>query len=241
MFFKRKPSVQQGAQSPATGTVHTLYRDSRREESDIPKSALRTIQAGTMQYEYKGVPCFKNPFDLALYTLLLYKEKPRTIIEVGSAMGGSALWFADMLRTYNIDGHIYSIDIKPPPSASDPLVTFLTGNALELGNSSLSGMIESLPHPMIVVEDSAHTFDVTLATLRFFHKFLKAGDYMLVEDGIVNDLDADIYGFFDNGPNKAIFSFLNETDKSYEIDSFYCDYYGHNFTYCTNGFLRKVL
>ena len=40
-----------------------------------------------MNYTYKGVPTYKNPFDLALYQLLLWEQKPRTLIEIGSKWG----------------------------------------------------------------------------------------------------------------------------------------------------------
>ncbi|MGB6324645.1 MAG: CmcI family methyltransferase, partial [Methylocella sp.] len=65
--------------------------------SDIPSSLLNSLQTGTMRYTYKGIPTSKNPFDLALYTRLLWDVKPRTLIEIGSCMGGSAIWFADQM------------------------------------------------------------------------------------------------------------------------------------------------
>ena len=43
------------------------------------------------RYTYRGVPMLKNPFDLALYLLLLRRLKPRTVIEIGSKSGGSGL------------------------------------------------------------------------------------------------------------------------------------------------------
>ncbi len=33
--------------------------------------------------------------DLAIYARLMWELKPRTVIEVGTAKGGSALWLAD--------------------------------------------------------------------------------------------------------------------------------------------------
>lgn len=56
--------------------------------SAVPRPNLRTIQTGTLRYTWRGVVCSKNPFDLALYPILLWKEKPATIIEIGSKEGG---------------------------------------------------------------------------------------------------------------------------------------------------------
>ena len=81
-------------------------------ESDIPADALSSIQKGTLGYTYKGVPCLKNPFDLCLYLKLVYEAQPRTVIEIGSAAGGSALWFADTLRNYGIAGQVVSVDLN---------------------------------------------------------------------------------------------------------------------------------
>jgi cephalosporin hydroxylase len=80
---------------------------------ELPRRFLECIQRGAMSYTYKGVPTYKNPFDLALYQLLFWEQKPRTLIEIGSKWGGSALWFADLLRSYGIDYTIHSIDVQP--------------------------------------------------------------------------------------------------------------------------------
>lgn len=213
----------------------------RRIASDVPRTALRSIQAGTLRYRYKGVSCLKNPFDLALYTRLFWELRPRSIIEIGYKEGGSALWFADTLRRYDIDGRIYSIDIKGGCDVQDEMVRFLQGDALKLGNTLTSDLMADLPRPLLVIEDSAHLYDTTLATLRFFDPYLEQGEYIVVEDGIVNDLDPEGYAVYENGPNRAILQFLNETDKRYIIDENYCDYYGHNFTFNTNGYLRRLL
>ena len=212
----------------------------RRVESDIPRSALSSIQKGTLNYRYKGVPCWKNPFDLALYQQLLWKLKPRTIVEVGSAHGGSALWYADMLKSYSIDGHIYSVDINQVKGIENEDITFLKGDAMRLNEMLTADLMNTIPRPLLVIEDAAHTFEMTSAVLEYFHPYLQPGEYIVVEDGIVNDMVEPVYQVYENGPNRAIFSFLESTSGFYEIDTSYCDFYGHNFTYCTNGYLRRL-
>ena len=66
----------------------------RRGGSAIPKHLLDSIQRGHFLYTYKGIPTFKNPFDWALYPILLWEVRPKTIIEIGSNQGGSAAWLA---------------------------------------------------------------------------------------------------------------------------------------------------
>ena len=43
--------------------------------SSLPLQNLLTVQKGIMSYTYKGVDCYKCPFDLALYQLLSLETK----------------------------------------------------------------------------------------------------------------------------------------------------------------------
>ena len=54
----------------------------------------------------------KSSFDLITLQDLLFREKPATIIEFGSYTGGSALWCADVLKSFGTKSHIYSVDIS---------------------------------------------------------------------------------------------------------------------------------
>src|SRR6516162_8559035 len=79
-------------------------------------AALReAIQQVAQNFTYKGHPCWKDPFDLALYSMLLWLEKPRTLIQIGSAFGGSALCFRDMQVALGITPcMMMSIHVHPP-------------------------------------------------------------------------------------------------------------------------------
>jgi cephalosporin hydroxylase len=153
-------------------------------KSGLPKDVLDNIQRGTLRYTYRGLPMLKDPFDLAIYLQLIGRLRPRTVIEVGSAAGGSAMWFADMLTAHGIEGEVVSVDRKPPQLA-DARVRFLRGDAIDLRASLQPDFFASLRHPLLVTEDSAHTLETTLAVLRFFDPYLAIGDYLVVEDGIV--------------------------------------------------------
>ena len=37
---------------------------------------------------------------MAMYQMLLWELKPKTIIEIGSGTGGSAVWMADLMKSY---------------------------------------------------------------------------------------------------------------------------------------------
>jgi len=209
-------------------------------QSGIPPEVLSSLQHGSLRYSYRGVTLRKDPLDLALYTRLLYDLKPRTIIEIGTLAGGSALWFADLLTTYGVEGHVYSIDQRSSPQVSDPRITFLEGSALALADTLAVDLMRSLARPLLVVEDSAHRYEHTLAVLLFFHRHLAAGDYIVVEDGIVNDMPEPRYREYADGPNRALRAFLDQHPGCYEIDSELCDFFGYNYTFNPNGYLRRL-
>lgn len=177
---------------------------------------------------------------MALYLQLLEKLRPATVIEIGSKEGGSALWFADVLSSLGLDARIMTVDINPPEHPGDPKIELIRGNADSLGSCMDPAFLSALKHPWLITEDSAHTYETSLNVLRFFDKYLREGDYIVIEDGIVNALPGDNYSRYDNGPNRAVAAFLDETENRYAIDHSLCDFYGKNVTYNPNGWLKRI-
>ena len=206
--------------------------------TDIDYKLLMKIQQGTMSYSYRGIPLQKNPFDLALYSLLLDQTKPRTLIEIGSYQGGSAIWFADQASLRGLELKILSIDLEVPVGVDHPSIKFLRGDARELGTVLTSSLMNVLARPLMVVEDSSHLAGTTAAVLEFFDPWLRSGEYIVIEDGILSDMRvADRY---DGGPLRAIGEFLAKNEGRYEIDSGLCDYFGTNVTWNVDGYLRRL-
>jgi cephalosporin hydroxylase len=202
--------------------------------TDIPYELLMRIQQGTMAYRYRGIPMLKNPFDLALYPLLLERAMPRTLIEIGSHRGGSALWFADQRP----EMRVVSIDVEPPAGVGHSRVTFLRGDACALDLTLQDDVMQRLERPLMVVEDSNHFAGTTAAVLDFFDRWLVRDEYIVVEDGILTAMRAgDAY---DGGPLRAIHEFLRRTGGRYEVDRSLCDYFGTNVTWNVDGWIRRV-
>lgn len=79
----------------------------------------------------------KDPFTLAVVPQLLWELKPRTIIEFGSYAGASALWMADLLRQYNYESRVLSLDIDLSmlaPLGRDPRsdISFIEGDIFDV-------------------------------------------------------------------------------------------------------------
>jgi cephalosporin hydroxylase len=95
------------------------------------------------------------------------------------------------------------------------------------------------PHPWLVIEDSAHTYESVHAVLDYFDQMLLSGDYIVVEDGVVADLRGQAYLQYADGPNMAVADFLLDKGARFKIDSDTCDYFGSNVTYCPNAWLVR--
>ncbi|HYO77112.1 MAG TPA: CmcI family methyltransferase [Thermoanaerobaculia bacterium] len=202
--------------------------------SDIPYDLLMKIQHGTMNYRYRGVPMLKNPFDLALYAMLLEREQPATLIEIGTHAGGSALWFTDQRPGMQV----WSIDLQTPSDVSHPSVRFERGDAERLGDVLTPAVMQSLARPLLVIEDSSHLARTTAAVLDFFDGWLQRGEYIVIEDGILTAMRAG--EAYSGGPLRAIHDFLERSGGRYEVDRTLCDYYGRNVTWNVDGYLRRV-
>jgi len=207
----------------------------RAPKSLLTKPQLHRLMNGTMRYTWRGVLCNKSPFDFALYSLLLWRERPGTIIEIGTKEGGSTLWLSDLCRLFELGTQIISIDLRQQAKIDRPEVTLLKGDAFHLENTLSEDVIRSLARPLLVIDDSAHTPEAVLAILRFMDPHLRVGEYAIVEDGVLAANPR-----FNGGPIPGIEQFLLETDGRYEIDSELCDFFGYNVTFNPNGYLKKV-
>jgi len=221
----------------AKPVVARIPTNQRPWNTSLPRPTLLTMQHSLHNYYYRGVLMQKNPFDMAIYPQLLWNLKPRTIFEIGSKAGGSALWLGDLLDSFRIDAHIYSLDLVAVTTVSHARVTFMEGDGRALEESFVPDFLQNQPKPWLVIEDADHTCETSSAVLRFFHPWLKPEEYIVVEDGISSDLENDPE--CNSGPHRALKEFLKLHSDEYEIDGDYCDLFGYNLTWCTNGFLKK--
>jgi cephalosporin hydroxylase len=175
---------------------------------------------------WKGIPNIKDPYDLALVPLLLGELKPATVIELGSYLGGSAIWMADLLQAMSIDSRIYSFDLNVSRiKASHPRVEFFKGDCNDPSTLTVPEL-ENLPRPWLLIEDAhVNTFNV----LKHFHPYLKVGDYLIVEDTA-----------FILEKYRQLARFMKEYPEAYRVDRRYADLFGYNATFSFNGYLKRV-
>ena len=217
--------------------IHPIAWRLNRNYSELSPRSARRIQEGIYRFRYRDIACSKNPFDLALYSMLISKVLPATIIEIGSSSGGSAVWFADQMRNNSKVPNVISLDIQKVVNIVEPGVQFIQGDIFKLSDSELPTLIPTLPRPLLVVEDGPHSYEGCVAALEFFHQFLATGEYIVIEDGNVRDLQL---GEYENGPVRAIAYFKKRFPDSYISDEYYSNFFGQNVTANVNGYLRKL-
>lgn len=229
--------------------MNALYREVRGArkrqmmirsfKTPFTRPQLGAYHHGVMQYHYRDVMCNKSPIDIALYLHLIHAVQPGTFIEIGSKFGGSALMFRDVMQMYDMDTQIVSID-RAPPDVDDRFdgIRFVEGNVLDLEATFTANALFDMPRPWILSEDSAHTFDACMEVLKFGARHLRVGEYLIMEDSVLAELD--LADRFDGGPSRALETFFKQQPGVFEIDTTYCDMFGVNATTNPNGYLRKI-
>lgn len=183
-----------------------------RSDRDIGYYELITSQGAEECMHWKGVPLFKTVYDFSLYSMMLWDIQPRTVIELGSGMGSSAVWMADLLKTFDIAGHVYSVDLKKP-DLHDDRISFIEGDCLNIEAVFPEEFLEAAPHPWLFVEDAHVNVG---GVLSHFHQFFAAGDYVVVEDS--------------GSKQEEIGKFLARRPGCYKLDTRYTDFFGRNAT-----------
>jgi cephalosporin hydroxylase len=146
---------------------------------------------------FRGFPIYKVPQDLWTYIELLGEIRPRTIIETGTADGGSAYFFASLLDMYGVKGYrVVTIDIQPfsLPKPVHPNIWYVPSFSSvdwppKQGRVAGGQQITIPPHlepPVLVVLDSDHAKDHVLRELDIYGPLVSPGSYLVVEDSNVN-------------------------------------------------------
>ena len=188
------------------------------------------------QCSWMGVRTQKNPCDCWIYQEIIWETKPEVIVEIGSASGGSTLYFAQLLDLIG-SGTVVSIDIsRETYDVSHPRVVAITGN------SSAPAIVEQVADlcrgkRTLVIHDGDHEKKQVLRDLEAYAPFVGVGSYLIVEDGLIDLFRPnDGVGDFPAGPLKAIDQFLR-THGEFAIDR---DRERYMITNSPSGFLKRV-
>lgn len=156
---------------------------------------------------YRGLQLAKLPEDLRTYEHVIEGTRPEFIVELGTAQGGSALWFADRLQTLCGGGKVITIDVSSV-ALDDERIICLHGDLRDFSRvvAELVGGARTM-----VIEDSRHDYQTTLDALNLYSGLVTKGCFFVVEDGVVDDPGLTIYA--DRGVIPAVQEFISKTDR----------------------------
>lgn len=181
---------------------------------------------------WKGHDVAKTPEDMWLYQEAIWALKPELIVEFGTSLGGTALFYADILNLMgNAKARVITVDIKDTPNLpKHPRLTYLQGQ------SSLSVTVEMFIRdaaeqcsgPILFIEDSEHTAQHVMMELETYSDLVTPGSYFVIEDLSWPELDTDV--------RKAMNGFL-EKHPEFQVDATKDKYL---VTLAPGGWLKRV-
>ena len=191
----------------------------RPNTSHIHMDTLLMSQGVRDCNSWRGIAVGKSVYDFALIPMIIWENRPATILEIGSGEGASAIWMAALCKSYALPSRVYIVDIEPPNITYDG-VTFLSGDIRNIPHISDNTMfdVRTLPHPWLIVED-AHV--AVNEVMRYFELHMHRGDYIIIEDT--------------RGKKGSTL----QVPDTLLVDTYYCDYFGRNATSSVNTILRK--
>lgn len=211
-----------------------MFKIARVPKDEEVKISIQSIYEGHHQVTYKGIKAIRCPFDYVIYQMIICELRPDLVIEIGTNIGGGALYIADLLDA-NGKGVLHTIDIVEqvhPKVKEHQRIKFFTEGWVNY-NLELTKSYETI----LIIEDASHLYKDSIGILNKFHDIVSKDSYFIVEDGIINELGLEKN--YEGGPLKAISEFLSYHPE-YIIDRKWCDMFGKNATFNVNGYLKRT-
>lgn len=200
--------------------AHRFYQP--RFGTEFGVDVQLTCQGAPALIQWRGTAMMKNVFDYAMYPALIAALSPRTVFEIGSGLGASAAWFADLMAFNGAAGHVHSVDLARA-NFVHPDVSYYHGNCIAPESLFEPSLLNDAPHPWLVVEDAHQNVG---GVLEYMHRYLKPGDYLVVEDTDVK--------------REVLRKFTAAHQGDYLVDTKFTDNFGRNATCAADGILVRA-
>ena len=189
---------------------------------------------------WMGVDCWKSVADLWNYQEILFELKPSLIVEFGTAHGGSALFFANIMRLIGEPFKVLSVDathglLNPAARRDADILFYESRSTVPAVAEYIRRLRTEFPGKIFAILDSDHSMNHVLAEMKLLRPLLSAGDYLLVEDSMLNGHP--VLPGWGPGPYEAIEAYENEFPDDYQHDVAREKKFG--WTQAPNGFLIR--
>jgi cephalosporin hydroxylase len=196
-----------------------------------------------------GERFFHLPGDMLAIQELVWRTKPRCIVQTGVAAGGGVIFSASMLELVGEDGVVVAVEPKLRPDVRGRLAShrmahrmrIIEGDSLDTG--TLRQVIAHLGErsPVMVILDLTPVHEHVLGELRAYAPLVTRGSYAIVMDTIMEHLPEHMFAGKPygkgNNPATATHAFLDGDDR-FEVDHDIEDQV--IMTLSPGGFLRRA-
>ena len=203
------------------------------------------------QFDWLGIPTIQFPNDMMVIQELIFKQKPKIIIECGIGHGGMLIFYASILKLLNIKNFkVIGIDVLIKSKnrkrlKNHPLSKYIELHEISSINQNFFNKLKNnaklKKSKKLIILDSNHTKEHVFKELNLYSTLLRKGEYIVVMDTIIEFIKATYNrgkAFKKgNSPYNAVTDFL-KYNKNFKVDTFY-----ENKSYLTvakKGFLQKI-
>ncbi len=218
--------------------AYYFYRPTGSEAEEYHKWYYNT--SVWMKTTWMGVGCWKSVSDMWNYQEILFELKPSLVIEFGTWRGGSALFFASVMRQIGEPFKVLSVDVDhknlDPAARRDSDILFVeSSSTVPAIAEHIQRLKSEFPGRIFAILDSDHSMNHVLAEMKLLRPLLSAGDYLLVEDSNVNGHP--VLPGWGPGPYEAVEAYEHEFPNDYEHDGARENKFG--WTFAPSGFLIR--
>ena len=183
--------------------------------------------------EWMGYKAVKCPMDMWVYQELMHSLGTDLLIETGTLLGGSALYFAHMFELMG-KGKVISIDIELRDDLPQhPRIEYIEGSSVAEDVLARVGEACEAAESVLVLLDSDHTAAYKCEEMRRYADFVTPGSYMIAEDTCFDAFPT--FPEYGPGPAAAVKEFL-AGNANFEVDR---SLERHLITFVPGGFLRR--
>lgn len=199
----------------------SLQKDLRRwwDVRVVRRLALRALIARTGNFSdvyWLGRPAWQNIADIWALQEIIVERDVDLVIECGTNRGGLTYFFATLFDLRG-KGNVISVDVVDLVDYTHPRIQFIHGSSTDADvvKQVRDRVGELSPNHVLVLLDSDHAEHHVLGELHAYAELVGVGDYMVVQDGVIDELR--IFRDSRPGPLGAIRKFLATNDR-FEID-----------------------
>lgn len=163
---------------------------------------------------FQNVQILKNPLDLWMMQQVMYELQPEVVIETGTFLGGSALYWAQVLDNLGLSrSRVFTVDLTDFAKTAETFTLWKKYVTLHVGSSTDRKIVDDIGRAAkgrrtIVTLDSDHHMEHVLNELHAYAPMVSCGSYIVVEDTHMDGVPT--YPEHGPGPMAAVKKFLSE-------------------------------